>query len=85
MLRIKIELDQFGSGKIKSFWLMELWNDLTGSKSIGNYKFKIYNKNSKEKIWKGGEVKNFQRLRWSPWYLLYLCLDQIYCYGVEKK
>ena len=78
MLRVKIELDQFGLGKIITFWTMDIWNDLSGTKSLGNYKFRVYNKNSTNTIWKGGEIKGFQRLRWSPWYLLYLCLKQIY-------
>ena len=78
MLKITIELNQYGLGKITSFWLMEIWNDLSGTKSLGNYKFRVYNKNSTNTILKGGEVKGFQRLRWSPWYLLYLCLKEIY-------
>jgi len=78
MLKITIELNQYGLGKVTSFWLMEIWNDLSGTKSLGNYKFRIYNKNSTNITWKGGEIKNFQRLRWSTWYLLYLCLKEIY-------
>lgn len=78
MLRIKIELDQFGSGNIITFWMMDVWNDLSGTKFLGNYKFRIYNKNSTNILWKRGEIKGFRRLKWSPWYLLYLCLKQIY-------
>lgn len=78
MLKIKIELIPFGIGSVKDFWEADIWNDLSGNRSIGNYKFKIFKKNSKKEVWKGGEIKNFQRLRWSVWYLLYLCLKSIY-------
>lgn len=78
MIRVKIELDQFGSGNVISFWAMDIWNNLSGNKQVGNYYFKIYKKNSRETVWKDGEVKNFKRLRWSVWYLLYLCLKTIY-------
>lgn len=84
MIKIKIELLPFGFSPAKEIWEMEIWNDITGTKSLGNYQFKIFEKNSDKKIWKGGSVKNFQRLRWSVWYLLYLCLDQIYGYGSDK-
>ena len=78
MLKIKIELLPFGFSPAKTTWIAEISNDATGSRGLGNYHFKIFEKNSESKIWKGGSVKNFQRLRWSVWYLLYLCLDQIY-------
>jgi len=78
VLKVKIELHPFGMQSIKSFWLADILNDATGSKSIGNYLFRIYKKNSLSKVWKGGEIKNFQRLNWSVWYLLYLCLKTIY-------
>lgn len=79
MLKIKIELIPFGVLPAKSFWQAEIWNDGTSeTRSIGNYLFRIYRKNSISKLWKGGEIKNFQRLNWSVWYLLYLCLKEIY-------
>jgi hypothetical protein len=78
MLRIKIELVPFGILPVKNSWLAEIANDATGGHSIGNYNFKIFRKNSSKEIWKSGRVENFQRLRWSIWYLLYLCLKEIY-------
>lgn len=78
MLKVKIELVPFGVLPVKNTWNMDIWNDASGNRSIGNYKFKIFNKNSSESVWKGGEIKDFQRLRWSVWYLLYLCLKKIY-------
>ncbi len=78
MLRIKIELIPFGILPVKNSWNAEIWNDATGDRSIGNYQFKIFRKNSNSTIWKGGEIKNFQRLRWNVWYLLYLCLKNVY-------
>ena len=78
MLKIKIDLVPFGTLPVENSWNMDIWNDGSGNHSIGNYKFKIFRKNSTETVWKGGEIKDFQRLRWSVWYLLYLCLKQIY-------
>jgi hypothetical protein len=67
-----------GTQPPKETWTADIWNDLSGSETIGNYLFKIYEKNSTEKIWKGGSVKGFKRKQWSVWYLLYLVLKQIY-------
>lgn len=78
MLEIKIQLIPYGLSEAKSFWIGEIWNDATGTNSLGNYKFRIYKKNSIKTIWKGGEIKNFQRKNWSIWYLLYLCLKTVY-------
>ena len=78
MLRIKIELLPWGTKPSFETWEMNIWNDASGTKQIGNYRFKIFKKNSSETVWKGGEIKNFKRLQWSMWYLLYLCLHNIY-------
>ncbi len=80
MLRIRIDLLPFGLTSVpKDTWIMEIANDGTSTdKSIGNYIFKIFIKNSNDRLLKGGEIKNFQRKRWSVWYLLYLCLHKVY-------
>ena len=78
MIRIKIELIPLGLKPAIQTWTADIANDGTGTRTCGNYKFRIYQKNSTEKVWKGGEIRDFQRLRWSVWYLVYLCLKQIY-------
>jgi hypothetical protein len=78
MLKLKMNLVPFGLLPVKDSWTFDIWNDGTGNVSIGNYKFKIYKKNSDNSEWKTGEIKNFQRLKFSAWYLVYLCLKQIY-------
>lgn len=83
MIKVTIELLPLGFKPAKDTWIAEIWNDATGTKSLGNYQFKIFEKNSEKSIWRGGSIKNFQRLRWSVWYLLYLCLDEIY--GRDRK
>lgn len=79
MLKVKIELLPFGMTSVPSkVWIAHIWNDASGTKQIGNYLFKIFQMNSNDKVWRGGEVKNFKRKEWSVWYLLYLCLKTIY-------
>ena len=46
---------------------MKIWNDGTGTKTIGNYEFKI------DRI-SMGSVKEFKRLQRNVWDLIYLCL-----------
>jgi len=79
MIKITVELIPFGIGsKASKTWTAHIWNNLTGNKSIGNYYFKIFKQDSTEEVWKGGEVNNFKRKQWSVWYLIYLCLRNIY-------
>ena len=78
MLKIKIDLVPLGIFKSSSSWQAEICNDGSGTHSIGNYYFNIFQKNSDKIVWKSGEVKNFQRKKWSVWYLIYLCLKEIY-------
>lgn len=77
MLKVTIALHPGGSPTISKTWIMHIWNDGTGNNSIGNYLFKIFRRNTNTVV-HGGEVKGFQRLRWSPFYLLYLCLKSVY-------
>ena len=75
---MKIELIPFGKFPVSNTWEADIWNDGTGDKGIGNYLFRIYEKNSTKTIWKTGAIKQFKRLQWGVWYLLYLCLKTIY-------
>jgi len=75
MIKVTVELCPFGSEKNKETLAeMKIWNDATGTKSIGNYCYKIFKKHSKTQIWRLGEVKNFKRLQLGVWDLLYLVL-----------
>lgn len=77
MIVVKVELWPFGSESRKRILgEAHIINDATGSKTKGNYKFKLFKKN-KHGIWKTGEIKNFPRLRRNGYDLLYLCLKQI--------
>jgi hypothetical protein len=78
MLKIRIELVRYGIIKTRDFWCVDLWNDGTGNLSLGNYCFNIFRKNSTRSVWKSGEIKNFQRKKKNVWYLLYLCLKQVF-------
>ena len=79
MIKVTVEIIPLGLLEVKDKWVMHIWNTGTGTKSIGNYFFKIFRKNTKkEEVWKGGEVNGFHRLRHSVFYLLYLCLKKVY-------
>ena len=77
MLRIVIDLIPLGFGEPLEIGNMEVWNDATGSKTIGNYGFRIFKKNSNVVI-KSGHVSRYKRKAWSVWYLIYLCLHEVY-------
>lgn len=78
MLKITIELYPLGFEKNKStLGEMYIYNDGTGTSTNGNYKYKIFKKNSNKTIWKSGEIKNFNRKTSSAWDLLYLALDDV--------
>lgn len=87
MLVIKIELWPFGNEKTKrELGRAHIINDGTGSLEIGNYVVKLfksaeYSKNNAGKVYKTGEVKEFKRLKGSPWELLKLALINV----LDKK
>ncbi len=75
MLRITIELLPFGLElEKKLLGKIEVWNDASGTKNLGNYKFRIFEKGSEKTIWKTGDVKGFPRKRLTSYDLLYRCL-----------
>lgn len=75
MLKIPIYLRKFGIGEPEELASIIIWNDATGTKSVGNYKYKITHKN---KEIGSGEVKSFPRLRKNSVELLYLVLKSFY-------
>lgn len=50
-------------------------NDVSGTKSRGNYKVTLSVRGNPTRIWKRGRVKDFPRKRLGAWDLLYRALD----------
>lgn len=81
MIKITIEIHPYGDeSKKRTIGVMDIWNDNTGTKTRGNYVFKIFKQGSNA-IWGVGEIKDFPRERKNVWYLLHLCLSKI----IEKE
>ncbi len=81
MLVIKIELWPRGYEENKvELHRAKLWNDATGTKSIGNYKAEFYGKDGR--LYKKSELKGFKRLTTGAWKLLYLMLKN--CFEKEN-
>lgn len=54
---------------------IEIANDGTGSRTVGNYTYKLFDKLGR--VIKTGSVKGFHRRRDNVWKLLKLILDQL--------
>lgn len=86
MIRITVEILPYGfEANKRTVGVMKIWNDITGTKSKGNYKFTISQKQDLNAVWRGGEVKGFHRLSKSVWSLLFLCLCEIFLEEEKKK
>ena len=71
MIRITVELDKNGYGLDKEIiGTAVISNDVTGSKSFGNYKYEFFG--PKQRI-KKGRLIGFSRSR-SVWWLIFYCL-----------
>lgn len=76
MIRVRIELCPLGDkSNPELLGEIEITNDATGTKAVGNYNVKLYkwNKSNPQKrggLWKQGKVKGFPRLRLGPYDLL---------------
>ena len=74
MIRITIEMLPGGREEGKRILASGLiWNDGTGSKYLGNYKYHLQKKTGRSA--KHGRVINFQRRSKDEWELLKLVLD----------
>lgn len=72
MLKITIELLPFGSEtNKKTLGIMRIGNDLTGTKTMGNYKYS-FQYNTRKNY--SGEIKKFPRQRLNAWDLLFRVL-----------
>ncbi len=77
MIVVKIELHPLGFEKNKrSLGLIEISNDLTGTKETGNYKYKIFKWGRGRRVWKCGRVEGISRSKRGPWDILYRCLQE---------
>jgi hypothetical protein len=75
MIRITVELLPFGLEQNKQhLGTAEIWNDASGSRTTGNYKFCLSKRGNPRAVWKSGSVSGFRRLQLGVWDLLYLCL-----------
>ena len=79
MLKVTIEIWPGGSpvGK-RELATGIIGNDLTGTKTRGNYKARFTKVGKSNAIYKKVRVENFPRTRKTAWELLYLALKEVY-------
>jgi len=81
MIKIIVELWPLGFEQNKKILgEMEIANDTTGTRTQGNYSFRI-SKQGNEGIWKRGSLIGFPRKQKNVWHLLFLCLKS----AIEKE
>ena len=78
MIKITIEtIPPILSGKKKqTIAVGQIINDGSGTKRRGNYRAIFFKK--QYKIWKEVEIKDFPRLSYDVWTLLWRCLNEIF-------
>jgi hypothetical protein len=77
MIRVTVELIPWGIGEPKKLGVMHISNDGTGSKDRGNYIAHVFRKGSKA-VARTGEVKNYPRLSYNIWRLVFRCLKSAF-------
>ena len=73
MIRATVDFVKWGFGEPEEMSVLEIGNDGTGTKALGNYNYKITKKGS-EALWKSGRVEGFPRKRLGHWDLIFRCL-----------
>lgn len=81
MIRITVELISARTGKTTTLGVGEIWNDVSGTITRGNYGFRLGKRGQTrigpfDNVWKQGEVKGFPRQKLLAWDLLYRCLKE---------
>ena len=77
MIKITIELHRWGNpNDKKTLATATISNDATGTRSRGNYTYKLAKASGN--IWKSGKIEDFPRKSRSVWRLLYLVLKDVY-------
>ena len=74
MIRVTVELIPHGVGKPRHLGTAYIVNDGSGDVVIGNYKATLSKWGRPKAVWKGVEVKGFNRKKRGAWDLLYLTL-----------
>lgn len=78
MIRVTVELLPYGLEQNKQhLGTVVIANDGSGTKSRGNYKFRLSRRGQPESAWLVGTVENFPRLRLTAYDLLYLALKKV--------
>jgi hypothetical protein len=72
MIEIKMDLVPFGIMKPRRLGYIKIWNDATGTKEIGNYKYRIEDGDTKIE----GTIKDFKRLEQNAFHLLKIALNK---------
>jgi len=79
MIRITVEIVPYGiEDSKKVIGIAKIWNDLTGAKTTGNYKYKVSGKKNKLLRNGDGRITGFKRKKENVWKLIYLVLKDIY-------
>lgn len=73
MLKVTVELVQWGIGPPQKIGTMIIANDGTGTRDKGNYQYRIDLKQKEN--WRSGRVEGYSRKRYNVWYLLKLILE----------
>jgi hypothetical protein len=72
MLRVTIELISAIDGHIETLGTAEIWNNVSGTPTKGNYSYRIYGKRHRK--FGEGSIEGFPRTRLLSWDLLYRIL-----------
>jgi len=73
MIKITVDFVKWGIGKPEELSVMTIANDGTGTKTRGNYTYKITQKRTGV-LWKSGRIDDFPRKRLGHWDLIFRCL-----------
>lgn len=72
MVRVTVELVPRGRGEPRHLGTAEIYNDGSGSRTRGNYKYRLFSKS--KRVWKTGGIEGFPRTQRLGWDLLFRVL-----------
>jgi len=81
MIKITVWMYPHGNASdAKEIAEMKIWNNMTGTRSVGNYEFRITKASMSGKLqyrnWKSGAISGFHRLKKNVWHLIYMVLKE---------
>ena len=90
MIRVTVEILPFGYEERKCvLGTAKIWNDCTGDRETGNYRYKLYRAGPDGKLerraWKQGAVRDFPRMKRGAWDLLFRALRAAVAGRNEKR